>query len=184
MKRKCIAVLMLATSCIVSCNRDEPTVVGGIPVESNAVLYRVTGLKGLIEFGDDLVVMTYPKDSRESRIRQENIDAAKRNLLDKRSGSALAKQAGRYLVKIRDFEDETDHRFFYLERTANGALVFRAVCSESWEKSDPSDASLAVCDITYPLDDLVVYFETSEKTFTGHGQEIAKRVLEVVRAKQ
>lgn len=184
MNMKRIFILLLATISVASCDRSESTASEGIPVDSNTVLYRVTGLTGLVEYGDELVAMTYPRKSREARIRQENIDAAQFSLLDKESNSDVMNQGKNRLVKVPDLEDETKHRFFYFERSASGALVFRGVCSESWSKGRQSDSSLAVCDVTYPLGDLIVHFEVSEKAFITHGEAIAERVLDTVRAKQ
>lgn len=169
---------------IASCDRDGSTQNGGIPVDSETVLYRVTGLTGLVEYGDELVAMTYPMNSREARIREENINAAQLGLSDERSSHDLKDQRDNHFIKVRDFGDETGHRFFYFERNASDALVFRGVCSGSWEKGRQSDSSLAVCDITYPSGNLIVYFEVSERAFIVHGEAIAKRVLEVVHAKR
>jgi hypothetical protein len=184
MTKKYIFILLLAATFAASCDRRASTANQSIPMESNTVLYRITGLTGLVEHGDELVAMTFPRESREASIRQENINAAQSSLRDKNSGFDLEHQGDERFVRVRDVDDETGHRFFYFERNANGSLAFRGVCSESWGGGPQSDPSLAVCDITYPLEGLIVYFEVSEKVFIAHGEEIAKRVLEVVRANQ
>lgn len=79
----------LAALFISSCGRNDPAEEGGIPVDSDSTLYRVTGLTGLVETGDELIALDYPVESREARIRKRNIDAARLSWMDTRANSEL-----------------------------------------------------------------------------------------------
>lgn len=133
-------------------------------------------MQGLIDSGDELVVLVYPLDSREGRIRDENIEIAWRSF-SALNGNKAFTQGREPFLKVPDILDKTGSRFFLFDRDGNQQLHFRGVCAGPWKTDHREAESEAVCDLTYPLGYLIVSIELPERILRRNGPMIVRKVL-------
>lgn len=162
---------------------DPRTIVtppSGVPEDANTELHLVRGMQGLIEHGDELMVMVYDEGTREATIRAHNVAAGQSSLerwiaMDKGGPTALDDR----FLRVPDLDDETGSRFYYYERGSDRAWNFRAICSGAWD-DDPKWPS--ICDFTHRIGQKFVSVELSEPVFLSHYDEIVERVMSALRA--
>jgi hypothetical protein len=181
-------LLLLATvASLAACGNDpEPAAVEvdprslfvllqGGPDDEDTRLYLIKGMTGLIEHGDDLMVMVYGPRSHEAEIREWNIlksrSSLSRWLEMGRGGTTVL--GGRFL-KVPDLDDESGSRFYYFERDQRGAWQFRAICAGAW---DDAPAWPSTCDFTYRFGQKTVSIDIEEPLFLRSPDAIINRVL-------
>lgn len=151
----------------------------GVSDDVDTELHLVRGMQGLIEHGDELMVMVYGEGAREAAIRAHNIVAGQSSLerwiaMDKDGQTVLDDR----FLRVPDLDDETGSRFYYYERGADRAWKFRAICSGAWD-DDPEWPS--ICDLTHQVGQKIVSIELAEPIFLRHYDEIVERVMKALR---
>ena len=158
--------------------RSLVTPPAGLPDEGKVDLYAIKGLRGLIEDGDELLVMVYGSGAREASIRSENVAAGLSSLSRwqalKRKDKVPLDGA---LLRVPDLDDESGSRFYYFERTAAARWDFRAICTGAWD-DDPAWPS--ECDVTYPVGRKVVSLRISEPGFLKNRDAIVRLVFDAL----
>jgi len=149
----------------------------GLPDDTGTKLYKITGLRGLVAFGDETLAMVSSTDSRESAIRRENIAAAyssRDRWLPTHPGSF-----GKGPVRVPDLDDETGARFYYFEQGSSPEPRFMAICVGPWK--DAALRSPPICWRSIEVSDKVVTLELTETVLLKHGDAIVAKVLRTLR---
>ena len=128
-----------------------------IPIDAETRLYKLTGFRDLIEFGDELVVMVYGPTTREAKIRRENIGLAEASLEAWLKESPLKSET---LLRVPDVADNNGARFFYFQLDKGNKPKFIAVCAGPWKRDE--NPSPVICDETVETSGKIVSIEYSE----------------------
>lgn len=128
-----------------------------VPDDNDAELYLIKGMSGLIDHGDELLVMVFGAGSREARIRAENVEAGQSSLNRwLASGGGHETVLRERFLRVPDLDDESGSRFYYFERSSSGEdWDFRAICTGAWD-DDP--AWPPTCNLTYVFGSKICLF--------------------------
>jgi hypothetical protein len=151
----------------------------GLPDDGDVKLYKIVGLRGLIDFGDEMLVMVYGPESREAELRNENIAAARSS--SERWLPSHPESPSRNPIRVPDIDDDSGARFYYLERDPKRELGFMAVCVGPM-KGDRIPRP-AMCWRTIQVRDKVVSLQLPEPIMLKNGDIIAAKVLDALEAK-
>jgi hypothetical protein len=149
----------------------------GVPEDPGTKLYKITGLRGLVAFGDETLAMVSSTDSREAAIRRENITAAYSSLgrwLPTHSGSV-----GKGPIRVPDLDDETGARFYYFEQGLSPEPRFMAICVGPWK--DDTLHTPPICWHSIEVSGKVVSLELPESILLKHGDAIVAKALRTLR---
>lgn len=182
-----LILLLLAVVSLIACgNEREPAAVevepGSMFVllqggrdDADTRLYLIKGMTGLVEHGDELMVMVYGPCSREAEIRDWNVLKSRSSLrrwLEMGRGEETDLD-GRFL-RVPDLDDESGSRFYYFERDQKKEWQFRAICTGAWDDDPTWPPS---CDFTYRFRQKTVSIEIEEPLFLRTIDAITNRVL-------
>lgn len=127
---------------VVDVERYIGTIPPGVPKDSSR-LYEVRNLRGLVAYGDSLLVQVSDKDSRQLTTWQEhenNAMAALQAAVEEGSPDARRLHHARF-IRLPEPGKNMDRAYYYLERDADGAtVVLRSFCV-GWLKLYSKDSS-------------------------------------------
>lgn len=141
--------------------------------QKDVSLRVVTGMRGLVPHGDELMVMVFGDNNTEAEILEENTAIGDRSLhrflLENPARSSEGK-----LLRIPDMEDESGTRYFYYERLAQNGWRLIAVCvgGELQNAENPP-----VCSVFYRIGSNTVSYELEESFLLRNHAVITQRVL-------
>lgn len=146
-----------------------------VPDDKDTRLYTIRGMSGLIDHGDELMVMVYGAGAREARIRAANVTAGQSSLQRwLAAGKGEQTVLDGHFLRVPDLDDESGSRFYYFERSSSEDWQFRAMCTGAWD-DDPRWPS--ICDLTYVFSSKIVSIEIEEPLMLRKHAEIVERVL-------
>lgn len=152
-----------------------PNLLPGAPDEADTQLYLIKGLSGLIEHGDELMVMVYGPESPKKAERDWNQSLGESSLarwlaMGRGDETVLG---GRFL-RVPDLDDKSGSRFYYFERDKMRSWQFRAICTGAWD-DDP--AFPPTCWLNYTFGSKTVEVDLHEPVFLRSPDTITAKVL-------